>query len=87
MTHLNIYNTSYDRKKSQKSKCQFDSQPLKVRNYFNAIGGLHKKLWASKVIGVSILKILRFPTWESRDKMTFGCKFREKTQKYDWGER
>jgi hypothetical protein len=28
MTHLNIYNTSYGRKKRQKSKCQFDSQPL-----------------------------------------------------------
>ncbi len=32
MIHLNTYNTSYGRKKGRKSKCQFDSQPLKVRN-------------------------------------------------------
>jgi hypothetical protein len=33
-----------------------------------SIKGLHKKLWASKVVGVLILKILGFPTWESREK-------------------
>jgi hypothetical protein len=33
MIHLNIYNTSYGRNKGQKSKCQFDSQPLKVGNH------------------------------------------------------
>jgi hypothetical protein len=32
MIHLNIYNTSYGRHKGRKSKCQFDSRPLKVRN-------------------------------------------------------
>jgi hypothetical protein len=32
MNHLNIYSTSYGRKKSQESNCQFDSQPLKVGN-------------------------------------------------------
>jgi hypothetical protein len=32
MSHLDICNTSYDKKKSQKSNWQFDSQPLKVRN-------------------------------------------------------
>ncbi len=32
MIHLNTYNTSYGRKKGRKSKCQFDSQPLKSRN-------------------------------------------------------
>ncbi len=32
MTHLDTSNTSYDRKKSRKSNCLFDSQPLKVRN-------------------------------------------------------
>jgi hypothetical protein len=32
MTHLSIYNTIYDRNKDEKSKCQFDSQPLKVNN-------------------------------------------------------
>jgi hypothetical protein len=29
---LDIWNTSYGQKKGQKSNCQFDSQPLKVRN-------------------------------------------------------
>jgi len=38
-----------------------------------SIGGLNKKLWASKVVGVPILRILGLPTWESWDKMTFGC--------------
>jgi hypothetical protein len=32
MTHLNIWNTSYDQKKGQGSNCQFDSQPQKVKN-------------------------------------------------------
>jgi hypothetical protein len=32
MIHLSIYNTSYGKKKGQESKCQFDSQPLKVGN-------------------------------------------------------
>jgi hypothetical protein len=32
--HLNIYN-SYGRNNGQKSKCQFDSQPLKVRDHSN----------------------------------------------------
>jgi len=32
MTHLEIYSTSYGKKKGQKSNCQFDSRPLKVRN-------------------------------------------------------
>jgi hypothetical protein len=31
-----------------------------------SIVNFHKKLWASKVVGV--------PTWEFWDKMTFGCK-------------
>jgi hypothetical protein len=42
-----------------------------------SIGGLHTKLWASKVTRVSILGIsgltLGSPMGESRDKMTFGC--------------
>jgi hypothetical protein len=33
MIHLNTYNTSYGQKKCSKSKCQFDSQPLKVGNH------------------------------------------------------
>jgi hypothetical protein len=31
--HLSTYNTSYGPKKGQESKCQFDSQPLKVKNH------------------------------------------------------
>jgi hypothetical protein len=33
MSHLDIYNTSYGRKKGRESNCQFDSRPLKVRNW------------------------------------------------------
>jgi hypothetical protein len=33
MIHLDIYNTSYDTQKGRKSNWQFDSQPLKVRNW------------------------------------------------------
>jgi hypothetical protein len=32
IAHLDICNTSYDQKKGRESNCQFDSQPLKVRN-------------------------------------------------------
>ncbi len=32
MSHLDIYNTSYGRKKGRESNWQFDSRPLKVRN-------------------------------------------------------
>jgi hypothetical protein len=39
-----------------------------------SIGGLHKELWTSKIVGVPISRISRLPTWESQDKMTFGCK-------------
>jgi hypothetical protein len=38
-----------------------------------SIRGLHTKLWASRVAGVLISKNLGLPTWESWDKMTFGC--------------
>jgi hypothetical protein len=38
------------------------------------IRGFHKKLWAPKVAGVPISGILGLPTWESWDKMTFGCR-------------
>jgi len=37
-------------------------------SYFTSIEHLYKKLWASKVLGVSIFKILGLPTWESREK-------------------
>jgi hypothetical protein len=32
MGHLDIYSTSYGKKKGRKSNCQFDSRPLKVGN-------------------------------------------------------
>jgi hypothetical protein len=32
MSHLDIYSTSYGKKKGRGSNCQFDSWPLKVRN-------------------------------------------------------
>jgi len=37
MTHLDTSNTSYGQKKGWDSNCQFDSQPLKVRNHPNFI--------------------------------------------------
>jgi hypothetical protein len=40
---------------------------------FTSIGGLHKKLWASKIAGIPISKISGLPSWESWDRMTFGC--------------
>jgi hypothetical protein len=33
MTHLDIWNTSYDQKKSRESNWQFDSRPLKIKNW------------------------------------------------------
>jgi hypothetical protein len=44
----------------------------------NSIEDLHNKLWASKVATILISK---FPTWESWDKMTFGCWPRGKAQR------
>jgi hypothetical protein len=38
-----------------------------------SIIGLHTKLWASKVARVPILGNFETSTWESWDKMTFGC--------------
>jgi len=78
MGHLDIWSTSYGKKKGWESNCQFDSQPLKVGNCFDPnacrwsathlwkalnesykfasdlipIGGLSKKLWPHKVLGV-----------------------------------
>jgi hypothetical protein len=88
MSHSNIYNTSYVRKKGRESKWQFDSRPLKVRtrpdslafrqraryrwkaldegyNFASdliAIGGLHKKLSALKVVGVPVVAISGLPS-------------------------
>jgi hypothetical protein len=38
-----------------------------------SIEGLHKKLWASKVDGVPILRISRLLTWRSREKWHLGA--------------
>jgi len=38
VTHLDIWNTSYDQKKGQESNCQFDSWPQKVGNRLNLLG-------------------------------------------------
>jgi hypothetical protein len=43
-------------------------------------------LWASKVAKVPILAISGLPTWEFRDKMTFGCKPMAKHKEYYKGE-
>jgi hypothetical protein len=47
MTHLNIWNTSYDKKKGRESNWQFDSWSLKVRNRpdFLRCGWCDKYLW------------------------------------------
>jgi len=37
-----------------------------------SVGGLHKKLWASKVAGVLILGISRLLIWESKEKWHLG---------------
>jgi hypothetical protein len=51
-----------------------------------SIKSLHKKLWASKVARIPISKILGLPTWESRDKMTFGCTAVARHKEYYNGE-
>jgi hypothetical protein len=38
ITHLDIYNTSYDRKKGRESNWQFDSRPQKVGNRPDLLG-------------------------------------------------
>jgi hypothetical protein len=38
MTHLSTYNISYGQKIGWKSKCQFDSRPLKVKNRLELCG-------------------------------------------------
>jgi hypothetical protein len=87
ITHLDIWNTSYGQKKGWKSNWQFNSRPLKVKNWPNflackwratyrrkvlnegynfasyliSIGGLHTKLWDSKVTRVPTLAISGLP--------------------------
>jgi hypothetical protein len=47
---------------------------------FDLIKGLHTKLWASKVVKVPNFGNFKTSTWESQDKMTFGCWSRGQTQ-------
>jgi len=51
---------------------------------FTSIGGLYKKLWASKV--ARVFENFGAFNWESRDKMTFECKPVAKHRKYYKGE-
>jgi hypothetical protein len=37
ITHLDIWKTSYGQKKSRESNCQFDSRPLKVKNWLDFV--------------------------------------------------
>jgi len=54
---------------------------------FISIGDLHTKLWAPKIMGVSTLGISELPnTWESWNKMTFGCWSHAKHKVYYKGE-
>jgi hypothetical protein len=110
--HLTIYNTNYGWKKGQKSKCQLDSQPLKVGNRLElcvcrrcvtylwknfdegynfalnltSIRTFHKKLWTSKVVGVSISRIVGSLTWDSWGKCHLDVAFMACHRKYYKGE-
>jgi hypothetical protein len=112
MIHLSTYNTSYGQKKGWESNCQFDSQPLKIKNHpklcvckwcvtypwkalnkgydfalkIISIGGLQKKLWASKVTRVPISKNLGLPTWESWEKWHLGATPMANHKEYYKGE-
>jgi hypothetical protein len=50
MTHLDISNTSYDQKKGQKSKWQFDSRPLKVWNRLNFLACKWRAIYRWKAL-------------------------------------
>jgi hypothetical protein len=99
MTHLDIWNTSYDQKKGRESNWQFDSQPLEVGNWpdflvlkqcatyrwkilnegynfaldFIIIKGLHAEFLGLQSHESPSHGNFGTPTWESRDKMPFGC--------------
>ncbi len=51
-----------------------------------SIKGLHTKLWASKIVGVLISKILGLPTWESWTKWHLGASPMVKHREYYKGE-
>jgi hypothetical protein len=74
MTHLDTSNTSYGQKKGRKSTGQFDSRPLEVGNHpdFLACKWHATYRWKALNEGYNFGNF-GIPTWESWDKMTFGC--------------
>jgi hypothetical protein len=112
MTHFGTKNTSCGQKKGRESNCQFDFQPLKIRNcpdFFTfrwhatyhwkalnegynfalvcfSIGGLHTKLWVSKVVGVPILRISGLQLGNLRTKWHLGVGLVAKHRVYYKGE-
>ncbi len=50
ITHLVIFNTSYDQKKGQESNWQFDSQPLKVKNQPNSLACRQRTTYCWKAL-------------------------------------
>ncbi len=70
MTHLSTQNTSYGQKKGRKSKCQFDSRPLKVKNCKALIKGYN---FASNLTSIRGLKnIMGFQSHENPNFDNFG---------------
>jgi hypothetical protein len=61
-------------------------QRLQLCLDLSSIGGLHKKLWPSKVSGNRISRISRLPTWESRTKWHLDVSFMANHKKYYNGE-
>jgi hypothetical protein len=58
MIHLTTYNKSYGQKKGQESKCQFESQPLKVKNLPKLLFFLQFLIWRSwekNYLGVALM--------------------------------
>jgi hypothetical protein len=61
MTHLDIYNTSYDQKKGWESNWQFDSWPWKVRNRPDSFACRWRATRRWKAVGLLALAILGLP--------------------------
>jgi hypothetical protein len=60
MTHLDIYNISYGKKKGQESNWQFDSQPRKVqmRPEFCVCGDVQHTIGKLLIITTTLLETL-----------------------------
>jgi len=74
MTHLSIYNISYGWKKNWKSKCQFDSWPLKVGNRPYLCAYRWRATYRWKVFNESYNFVLNFTLIESLHKKLWACK-------------